>query len=68
MSFDPTAVQAAKTVYRKYLSLYSQIPKEPFGIVLNKKTFKGYLSFREQPILLPGEYFVPLNQIEARKT
>lgn len=66
MSLDPTIIQAARGVYRAYLSLYSQIPKQPFGVVLNKKTFRGQLVFRDRPVLLPGEYFVPLNLIEAQ--
>ncbi|VEP11278.1 conserved hypothetical protein [Hyella patelloides LEGE 07179] len=66
MSSDPTIIHAAKRVYRTYLSIYSQLPKQPFGVVLNKETFKGQLVFREKPILLPGEDFIPLYKIEAQ--
>ena len=64
MQLDPNLVQAARTIYRKYLSLYLQIPKQPIGVVLNADTYRGQLVFREQPILLPGERFIPLTQIE----
>ena len=64
MSSDPTIIQAARRVYRAYLSIYTQFPRQPFGVVLNKETFKGQLVFREKPILLPGEDFIPLSQIE----
>lgn len=64
MSLDPTIIHAARKVYRTYLSIYTQFPKRPFGVVLNKETFRGQLVFRERPILLPGEDFVPFNQIE----
>ncbi len=64
MKLDPNLVQAARTIYRKYSSLYLHIPKQPIGVVLNADTYRGQLVFRETPILLPGERFIPLNQIE----
>jgi hypothetical protein len=64
MSLDPAIIHAARDVYRTYLSIYTQLPRQPFGVVLNKETFKGQLIFREKPILLIGEDFVPFNQIE----
>lgn len=65
MQLDPNLVQAARTIYRKYLGLYLQIPKQPIGVVLNADTYRGQLVFRETPILLPGERFVPISQIEV---
>jgi len=65
MQLDPNLVQAARTIYRKYLSLYLQIPKQPIGVVLNADTYRGQLVYRERPILLPGERFIPLTQIDV---
>ena len=65
MRLDPTIIQAAKSIYTTYLSIYSRFNKQPFGVVLNKQTFKGQLVFRDRPILLPGEYFVPLDRLEV---
>ena len=65
MRLDPTVVRAAEKIYTAYLNVYSKFNKPPFGVVLNKETFRGQLVFRDRPILLPGEYFVPLNQLEV---
>ena len=65
MQLDPTIIQAARKVYATYLSIYSKFNKQPFGVVMNKKTFRGQLIFRNHPILLPEEYFIPINHIET---
>ena len=64
MQLDPTVIQAARKVYAAYLNIYSKFNKQPFGVVMNKETFKGQLIFRNHPILLPGEYFIPIHHIE----
>lgn len=66
MYLDSNVIQAARKIYQTYLNLYSRIPKQPRGVVLNRKTFRGQLVFKEKPLLLPGEYFVPLHHLEAR--
>lgn len=66
MHLDPTIIQAARRIYRAYLNIYTQLQKKPFGVVINRKTFKGQLVFKEQPILLPEEYFIPINIIEGQ--
>ena len=66
MHLDPTIIQAARKIYRAYLNIYTQLQKKPFGVVINCKTFKGQLVFKEQPILLPEEYFIPINIIEGK--
>ena len=64
MFLDPTLVQAAKRIYRTYCHLHSQMQKRPFGVAINKETYRGQLVFREKPILLPGECFVNIKQLE----
>ncbi len=65
MFLDPTLIHAAKGIYRSYYDSRSQSARKPLGVVLNKETLKGQLVFRLQPILLPGECFIKINQIEA---
>ena len=65
MFLDPTLVQAARRIYRTYSNLHSQMTKRPFGVAIDKDTYRGQLIFREQPILLPGECFVNINQLET---
>ncbi len=63
--FDPTLIKAARKIYRTYCNLNSQASRKPCGVAINRETYKGQLVFRAKPILLPGECFIPINQIEA---
>ena len=65
MFLDPKLIQAAKRIYRTYYDSRSHTARKPLGIALNKDTLKGQLIFGERPILLPGECFININQIEA---
>jgi len=65
MFLDPILIQAAKKIYRIYSDSRSQITRKPLGVALNKETLKGQLIFGERPILLPGECFINMNQMEA---
>ena len=62
---DPKLIQAAKIIYRAYYDSRSHAERKPLGVALNKETLKGQLVFGERPILLPGECFIRLNEIEA---
>jgi hypothetical protein len=35
------------------------------GVAINRDTHRGKVIFTGQPVLLPAECFVPLNQIES---
>jgi len=47
---DPTVLRAAR---------------RPFGVAINRDNHRGQLIFNNKPILLPGECFVPIKQIES---
>ena len=64
MFLDLTLIHAAKGIYCNYYDSRSQVTSKPLGVVLNKETLKGQLVFREGPILLPGECFINIKQIE----
>jgi hypothetical protein len=63
--FDPALIKAARKIYRTYCNLNSQINRKPLGVAIDRESYKGQLVFREKPILLPGECFIDINQIEA---
>ena len=65
MFSDPTLIKAARRIYRTYCKIHSKLKKQPFGVAINKDTLRGYLIFKDKPILLPGECFIRLNEIEA---
>ena len=62
---DPLLLRAAQRIYRTYCMLHAKQGKRPQGIVIHRKSHRGQLMFRNNPILLPGECFVPTKQLEA---
>ncbi len=62
---DPTLLRAAQRIYRTYCMLHPRNPKRPYGIAIHRKSYRGQLIFRHNPVLLPGECFVPTKQQEV---
>lgn len=61
---DPGVVQAAQYLYRLYTQAYPNPEKTPIGVAINPENYRGEVcSRRPRPILLPGECFVPFNQL-----
>jgi hypothetical protein len=65
MLLDPKLLKAARKIYLTYRNLHSQMTKRPSGVAINRDTHRGQLIFRDRPILLPGECFIQLNQLES---
>ena len=63
--FDPSLIKAARNIYRNYCNLNISTEHKPRGIVINRDSHRGQLSFNLKPILLPRECFIPIQQIEA---
>ncbi|MEL6493896.1 MAG: hypothetical protein AAFQ41_02070 [Cyanobacteria bacterium J06623_7] len=63
--FDPSLIKAARNIYRGYCNLNVPTEQKPRGIVINRDSHRGQLSFNLKPILLPRECFIPIQQIEA---
>lgn len=63
--FDPSLVKAARNIYRNYCNLNIPADNQPMGIVINRDSHRGQLTFNPKPILLPRECFIPLKQIET---
>jgi hypothetical protein len=62
---DPALLRAARQVYRAYCEAHPNTAKRPAGVAVNLKTYQGKVLFSNNPILLPQECFIPLNQIES---
>ncbi len=56
-------VGAARALYQRYLQVHEHRAKEPIGVVLNPISYRGKLLFRQAPVLLPEERFIPLHQM-----
>ena len=62
---DPNLLKAARRIYRTYCSLHVQLARKPFGVAIDRDSQRGQLIFKEKPILLPGESFIPVRQLET---
>ncbi|NJK36588.1 MAG: hypothetical protein HC835_03970 [Oscillatoriales cyanobacterium RM2_1_1] len=62
---DPTVLRAAKQIYLAYFQIHAQRMRRPLGVAVDRETYRGLLLFARRPVLLPGEAFIPFEQIEA---
>jgi len=62
---DPKLLRMARRIYRSYCVLHPRSSRQPLGIAIHKETHRGQLMFNNKPILLPGECFVPVKQLET---
>lgn len=58
-------IRVAKQIYHAYVEVHAQQMRRPLGVAINPSNYRSCLLFSGQPILLPGEYFIPFEQIEA---
>ena len=65
VTIDCAVLRAAQRIYRTYCVLHPKRNRRPCGIAINRKSKRGQLIFRENPVLLPGESFVSTNQLEV---
>ncbi|ELR97178.1 hypothetical protein [Gloeocapsa sp. PCC 73106] len=63
--FDPEVVDSAKKIYHTYYHLHGELTRTPIGVAVDRKTYRGQLLFTKIPILLPGECFVPIDELES---
>jgi hypothetical protein len=62
---DPYLVNAARDLYQTYLGVHESRAKEPVGVILHQRSYRGKLLFRPTPILLPEECFISFQQIQG---
>jgi hypothetical protein len=62
-SADLDIVRAARALYQTYLQVHENRAREPIGVVLNPISYRGKLLFRQAPVLLPQERFIPLDEM-----
>lgn len=67
-SFDSSLLQAAQHIYHKCYEVYPQKAEQMQGIAIDRETYQGQLIFKEKPILLPWETFIPSTELETEAT
>ncbi|HEY9826607.1 MAG TPA: hypothetical protein V6D19_14275 [Stenomitos sp.] len=63
IALSPVIVKAARSIYQAYVDTHGS-KQRPLGVALDRYTYRGQLIFSNQPILLPHECFVPMQDIE----
>ncbi|MEC4986412.1 MAG: hypothetical protein SAJ37_23360 [Oscillatoria sp. PMC 1068.18] len=61
---DPTTLKAAQKIYRTYFEVHKNSTETALGVVIDPYTLRGFIVLRRKPALLPGEFFVPMEQLE----
>lgn len=62
---DPSLLKAAKNIYHNYCQVRPNIQRNPMGVAIDRETHRGQLLFSQNPILLPWENFIPIDQLES---
>ncbi|HEY9891543.1 MAG TPA: hypothetical protein V6D37_07020 [Candidatus Sericytochromatia bacterium] len=65
MLLDPSVLRAARQIYHTYYEVHPELTQRPYGVAIDRFTYRGKLIFRSKVILLPQECFVPFSQLEA---
>ena len=59
-------LRAARAIYEAYCVIMVDRAWRPYGIVVNRHTFRGRPIFQDRVILLPDERFISIRQIELQ--
>ncbi|MGD1914156.1 MAG: hypothetical protein ACFB2X_25955 [Rivularia sp. (in: cyanobacteria)] len=62
---DSSLIRAAGQIYYTYCEVHPEMAGQASGVAINRGNHRGKVIFTPQPVLLPQECFVPLNQIES---
>jgi hypothetical protein len=63
---DTAVIRAAGEIYYTYCEVHPEIIGQASGVAINRTTHRGKVIFTNNPVLLPQECFVPMNQIESQ--
>ncbi len=63
IALSPVILRAARNIYQAHVDTHGT-QQRPLGVAIDRYTHRGQLIFSGQPVLLPQECFVPINDIE----
>jgi len=63
---EPDLIRAARLSYYEYVAAMPAIgaTDRPIGIAVNRISHRAKVVFRQKPLLLPQEYFVPAHLVD----
>ena len=62
---DPALIKAAGDIYHTHCEVHPEITGQASGVAIHRENHRGKVIFRNQPVLLPEERFIPLEQIQS---
>lgn len=62
---DAALIKAAGNIYHTHCEVHPEITGNAFGVAIHRDNHRGKVIFKNQPVLLPEERFIPLEQIES---
>ncbi|MGB2927175.1 MAG: hypothetical protein WBB82_17885 [Limnothrix sp.] len=63
MLVEPSLLRAAQQIYYNYAYVHAVRAQYVTGVAIDRTTYKGFVSFRETAIILPGEVFIQIEQL-----
>lgn len=63
--FDPYLLRVAQHIYQKCYEIHPTKAEQMEGVAIDRETHRGQLIFKEKPILLPWETFIPSEELDA---
>lgn len=62
---DAALIKAAGDIYHTHCEVHPEITGYASGVAIHRENHRGKVIFKNQPVLLPEERFIPLEQIES---
>ncbi|NBD34005.1 MAG: hypothetical protein GVY17_13820 [Cyanobacteria bacterium] len=62
---DPYLLSAARHIYQKCYEVYPEKAEQTSGVAIDRETYRGQLIFKDKPILLPWESFIPSEELQT---
>ncbi len=60
---DAALIKAAGDIYNIHCEVHPEITGHASGVAIHRENHRGKVIFKGQPVLLPEERFIPLEQI-----
>ena len=63
MLIEPRVLRAAQQIYYTYANIHPVRAQYVTGVAIDRETYNGFVSFRQQAIVLPREVFIRVEDL-----
>jgi hypothetical protein len=60
---EPRLLRAAQQIYYNYANVHPVRAQYVTGVAIDRETYKGFVSFRKEAIVLPRESFIRVEDL-----